>query len=78
MRTVTGNELVITGNEGLLSIIAAAGIQNELISRTFRSEGPFLKSPNWHGRRKGWYTRYLVLNATVYASEKLGECWRKD
>ena len=33
---------------------------------------------NQHGRRKGWCTWYLVLNATVYTSEKLGECWRKD
>ena len=68
----------VTGNEGLLSVIAAAGIQNESISRTFRSEGLYQKSHNWRGKRKGWYMRYLVLNATVYASEKPGECWRKD
>ena len=66
----------VTGNEGLLSVIAAAEIQNESISRTFQSKGLFIKSHNWHGRRKGWYTRYLVLNVIVYASEKPGECWR--
>ena len=36
------------------------------------------KSHNQHGRRKGWYTRYLVLNVTVYTSKKLEEHWRKD
>ena len=28
----------VTGNEGLLNIIAAAGVHNESISYTFRSE----------------------------------------
>ena len=28
----------VTGNEGLLNIIAAAGVHNESISRTFQSE----------------------------------------